>query len=60
MKWRKNLIILQQRLHIHQENLILETHMKLFLQTALQDLKDRKDMMYVSRQERMSMDRRSN
>jgi len=27
---------------------------------ALQDLKDRKDMMYVSRQERMSMDRRSN
>ena len=60
MKWRKNLIILQQRLHIHQENLILEIHMKLFLQTALQDLKDRKDMMYVSRQERMSMDRRSN
>ena len=44
----------------YQENLILETHMKLFLQTALQDLKDRKDMMYVSRQERMSMDRRSN
>ena len=38
---------------------ILVTHMRLFQQMQLQDLREKKAMMYVSRQEQMNMVRKS-
>ena len=55
----RNHIISQQRLPTHQANRILETLMRLFWLTRSQDTREVRDMMYFSRQEPMSMVRRS-
>ena len=59
-RWQINRnIILQLRLPIHQVNRISETHTRSCLQMQSHVIREARDMMYSSRQEQMSTDRRS-